>query len=73
MKKKYDFGERVRTRRKELGLTQKTLAKSCSIAQDEVSKLECGKIQHIEPNLIRNLAQELRVSSDWLLELEPVK
>ena len=38
-----EFGKVIRTRRKELGWTQKQLSEKCGVAQSDISKMETGK------------------------------
>ena len=66
------LGQRVRMRRKELGWTQEELGKKVSYEQDEISKLERGYIKDIPSQRLRTLALALDISTDWLLDLEPV-
>jgi XRE family aerobic/anaerobic benzoate catabolism transcriptional regulator len=65
-------GNQIKTRRKELGLTQEQLAEISGIAQSEISRIEKQRIKNIEVERLRTLAKSLRISADWLLELESV-
>jgi transcriptional regulator with XRE-family HTH domain len=64
------LGKRVRQRRRELDLTQEQLAETSGVPQYHISGIERGRIGEIRSDTLRKLARALRVSADWLLELE---
>jgi|RhiMetStandDraft_4_1073278.scaffolds.fasta_scaffold3085889_1 transcriptional regulator with XRE-family HTH domain len=66
-------GERIKERRKALNLTQIALAEKSGVPQYHISALETGRVREIQSNTLRPLAQALRISSDWLLEIETPK
>jgi len=63
------FGDRVRARRKALGMTAVALAKLCCVGTPRMARIE---LTEIEPRAatIRKLAKALKVSADYLLELD---
>jgi transcriptional regulator with XRE-family HTH domain len=62
------IGQRVLLRRRDLGLTQKELAKRCGFPYQVISGLERGR-QSIYAERLGVLAKALHVSSDYLLGL----
>lgn len=42
-----ELGKQLRGLRKEAGLTQTDLAKKCGLRQGNISRIECGKEQHL--------------------------
>ena len=59
--------ERITQRREELGLKKSHLAKLVGISAPTMGHWESGEIKKIEGNNLRNLANALGVSSDWIL------
>ncbi|MBO4576726.1 MAG: helix-turn-helix transcriptional regulator [Neisseriaceae bacterium] len=59
------LADRLTKRRKELGLTQKELAKRVGLTQGTIGQLERGLLQTTKK--IYELAQELAVDTQWLL------
>ncbi len=66
------IGNRMRSRRKELGLTQKQLASEVKLSQNYLSELEKDKFNPTAPIIIR-LAVALKMSADELLGINDVK
>ncbi len=64
------LGDRVRQRRDELALTQEQLAAATGLKQFHISRIESGDIKDVKGETLRRLARALRVTSDFLLELE---
>ena len=64
------LGDRVRQRRDELGLTQEQLAATTGLKQFHISRIESGDIKDVKGETLRRLARALRVTSDFLLEIE---
>jgi transcriptional regulator with XRE-family HTH domain len=64
------LGPRIRERRKALGLTQAQLAQIANIPQFHISSIETGRITVLKSDTIRRLARALRVTTDWVLEME---
>lgn len=61
-------GQRVLWRRRQLGLTQKELAKQCAMPYQVISGVERGA-QDVHAQRLAILATKLRVSTDYLLGL----
>jgi transcriptional regulator with XRE-family HTH domain len=65
------FGERMRSRRKQLGMTQETLADMCGLHWTYLGQIERGRRNIGLLNIVR-IANALRVSAATLLdELSP--
>ena len=60
------IAERIRERRKELGLNQKELAESSELSQMQISRYESGDTQPTARTIIA-LARALHTTTDWLL------
>ena len=63
------FGDRVRTRRKALGMRAIELAKRCSVGGSRLTRIELSAIEP-RADTIRKMAKALDVSADYLLELD---
>lgn len=63
------FGDRIRNRREELGLTQTELAEKTKLQQGYISRVERGKFEPTAPTII-SLAVALEISADELLGIE---
>lgn len=62
------FADRVKQRRKELGLSQAELAERVGVAQQSIHKIEDGRT--LKPRNILQLANALQCSALWLQGLE---
>ncbi|MCX4025078.1 helix-turn-helix domain-containing protein [Endozoicomonas sp. SM1973] len=60
-----NIGERIKLRRKELGLTQEQLARMVNVSQAAIHKLEEGRTR--QPRNILDLASALKCQPEWLL------
>jgi len=58
------FGDRVRERREELGMSQESLGKAAGISQSTIAQIERGRNQGTKH--ILSLARALSVSAEWL-------
>lgn len=63
-------GGRVRTRRRQLGLTQAQLAEAADVSTGLVSRIERGVCLPSVPTLVA-FAATLKTTPDWLLAFEP--
>ena len=63
------FGERVRQRRKELGLSQRALAEGSGIDFTYLSKIENGRMEPPSEDVIRRIAVTLDAEADELILL----
>jgi HTH-type transcriptional regulator, cell division transcriptional repressor len=64
------LGDRVRQRRDELELTQEQLAAVTGLKQFHISRIESGDIKDVKGETLRRLARALRVTADFLLEID---
>lgn len=60
------IGERIRLRRQEIGLSQEALAQMVDVTSQTISNAELG-IKSIRAESIAQIAQALKVSTDYLL------
>jgi transcriptional regulator with XRE-family HTH domain len=65
------IAERVRHRRKELGLTQAALAAEMGVTQPYIAEIESGR-SGLHSDRIAILATILRTTPSWLISAEPV-
>ena len=63
------FGERMKHRREQLGLTQQELANAMQMRQTAISRLEHDGVPNPGAEVLRRLARALRCSVDWLIGL----
>ena len=63
------LGERIRSRREQLGLTQAELARVVGVPQSRLSEYECGKNQGMTLHTACKFAVALRCSIDYLAGL----
>ncbi|MFB5172512.1 helix-turn-helix domain-containing protein [Erwinia amylovora] len=63
---KMTFGERIRARRKDLGFTQKSLAKALQLSDVSISQWERDESEPTGKNL-HALSKALRCSPTWIL------
>ncbi len=61
-----DFGSRVRTRRKELGLTLDEVSRRAGCTKAAISNYERGYAKSVTMDLLFPLAQALEVTPQWL-------
>ena len=61
------FGQRLRTRRTQLGWTQLELAQRAGVIQADISLLERGAKHTVWATTLDRLAEALQVSTDYLL------
>ena len=60
------FGDRVRQRRKTLGLTQLALAKAASLSQPTIWRIEQGELHELKHGALGRLAAVLDTTMDYL-------
>lgn len=61
------LAERVKTRRKQLGMNQMELARASRIAQATISRLEAGEVEQLKSDALKRLAEALRLTVDYLV------
>ena len=64
------IGNKIRAKRKELGLTQKQLGKIVNLSEGSVSKYESGKVEDVTITKLNEFAEALNVDITWLLGVE---
>lgn len=63
-------GEKIKTLRKELGLTQTELGEKLGVQKNAVSKWETGRVDDIPGSKIRTMAALFGVSPSYLIDDE---
>lgn len=66
------FGQKVKNRRKELGMTQEELAERTQLRQNYISRVECNKFEPTA-TVIVVLAKALSMSADELLGMNDIR
>lgn len=61
------FGERLETRRREMGWSQAELSRRCDIPQGLISRMERGLVKEPGMTVIFRLARTLGTTSDYLI------
>src|SRR5215813_3530666 len=64
------IGERVRQRRKALGMTQEQLEAASGVPQGSISRIESGTAEDVYASTVIGFAKALHVSADYLLGLD---
>ena len=64
------IGNRIKSMRKNLGLTQKQLGKIVNLSEGSISKYESGKIEDVTTTKLNKFAEALNVDITWLLGVE---
>lgn len=64
-----NYGERLKTARKNKGMTQTELATILGVTQGSYQRMETGK-HDMKMSTIYQLCTALEISSDWLLGLD---
>src|SRR5215510_740402 len=62
--------ERVRQRRKTLGMTQEQLEAASGVPQGSISRIESGVAEDVHASTVIGFAKALQVSADYLLGLK---
>ena len=65
------LGEKIRARRKELGMTMDDLGKAIGVQRSAINKYEKNMIKDVKRSTIAALAKALNVSPLYLLDDEP--
>lgn len=60
-----EFGKRLRTARKNAGMTQEQLAEKLILSVDSISRIENGKVMCMPEHLV-HICEILNVTSDYL-------
>jgi len=63
----FGMGRRIRSRREELGMSLRELARRCDLVPSHLSKIERNVSHEIKTDTLRKLAYHLSVTTDWLV------
>ena len=61
------IGQRIKTRRKQLNMTQKQLAELLNLSEGSISRYEHGKVEDATMNKLKDFATHLHVDTTWLV------
>lgn len=61
------FGQRVKVKREEKGMTQVDLAKASDLTQATISRIESGEVTQVRSENLKKLSQALGVTIDFLV------
>jgi transcriptional regulator with XRE-family HTH domain len=64
------LAERIKRAREERGWSQGELARRAGVRRATISDLETGKLEDTRVSTLRNIAKALRVSVDYLIDME---
>ena len=62
-----EIGNRIRTRRKQLNMTQKDLAHKVNLSEGSISRYENGKVEEAATSKLNEFATILGVEPIWLI------
>ncbi len=62
-----NIGDRIKSRRNELGLTLKDVADKLGVRHATVQRYESGNIKNLKQETISKLAEILKVEPEWLM------
>ena len=62
-----EIGKRLKSRRKQLGLTQKQVADLMNLSEGSISRYESGKIEHATTSVLNRFSSVLKVEPAWLI------
>lgn len=68
-----EIGARIKSRRKELGISAAELASRLSLSKSTIHRYENGDIANIKMPVAEKMAKELRVNILWLLGKSDIK
>lgn len=66
------LGERIRSRRLEMKLTQRQLAAKCGVTEATINRYESGDIKNPSMDIIRLLTEALRTEPNYLMGWDDV-
>ena len=66
-----DVGQRIKARRKQLGLTQKQLAELVDLSEGSVSRYESGSIKDAPTQKLNDFAKALSIEVAWIIGFKP--
>lgn len=62
-----EVGQRIKARRKQLGLTQKQLAELVELSEGSVSRYESGSIKDAPTQKLNDFAKALSIEVAWII------
>lgn len=62
-----DTGKRIKTRRRELGITQEELGKKAGVTKATINKYETGIVSNLKRSTIEEIAKALNVSPSYIM------
>lgn len=62
-----EIGNRIKTRRQKLNLTQGDIANDIGVAVSTIQRYEAGTIEKLKIPVIEAIARSLQVSPEWLI------
>lgn len=66
-----EVGKRIKSRRKQLGLTQKQLAELVELSEGSVSRYESGSIKDAPTQKLNDFAKALSIEVAWIIGFKP--
>ena len=66
-----EVGQRIKARRKQLGLTQKQLAELVDLSEGSVSRYESGSIKDAPTQKLNDFAKALSIEVAWIIGFKP--
>lgn len=67
------FRERLLLARRRAGLEQSQLGEQVGLTGHAIGRLERGQTRHIKVDVLRQLAQVLGVTADWLIAMDTLE
>lgn len=65
------MSDRIKSKRKEVGLTQEELAKKLGLQKSAIAKYENGRVKNIKRSTIAKMSEIFDCSPTYLMDLEP--
>lgn len=66
-----EVGKRIKSRRKQLGLTQKQLGELVELSEGSVSRYESGSIKDAPTQKLNDFAKALSIEVAWIIGFKP--
>lgn len=66
-----EVGKRIKSRRKQLGLTQKQLGELVALSEGSVSRYESGSIKDAPTQKLNDFANALSIEVAWIIGFKP--
>lgn len=62
-----DIGQRIKTRREQLGMTMQQLADAICVTKPTIQRYEAGKVERLKIPVIESIAKVLDVNTLWII------